>query len=440
MAEEMEVMDVEQIETGTEGEVEQQEGAEQKETQQEDPYSSKASREYSQWLKSLRESGDPQAQKFARLAKNNHGEMFALRQLDKDGINGVREKYALLDSIIHHDPERGELKGQEAIAALQDSVREYAEIDELLASGDPRALDSLGEDFNGGLAKLTPAILDRVATADPEAYVAAVLPHFVKALAESDLVSNFNGLVDVLNEVPPTWLTAEQKTAWQADQQRKVIALAGNMGKWLNAQAAKAGELSKSEQGKQGTRKVDPLSQREAEFNKREQEAHWSTNIAPKLDKHAGVKFAELFRPYAKRLNLDVPTTNALKMEFSRRVAGEAAKDKNYIRQIGRYRAMSNPDPSTVFNFAKVQFDKNAKIVMDALVNERYKPFLNGKPRVATQTNGNGKSAPPPPAKGIQYVTTRPAEGTYDPKARTLDQIHAKIFPLKNGKIVQVRA
>jgi hypothetical protein len=434
---EMEVMDVDQVDSGSEEVVEQESGAEQQETQQDDPYSSKASREYSQWLKSLRESGDPQAQKFARLAKNNHGEMFALRQLDKDGINGVREKYALLDSVIHNDPERGELKGQEAIAALQDTVREYAEIDELLASGDPRALDSLGEDFNSGLAKLAPAILDRVAGADPEAYAAAVLPHFVKALASSDLVANFNGLVDVLNEAPPTWLTAEQKTAWAADQQRKIITLAGNMGKWLNAQAEKAGKLPQGgDQGRQPTRKPDALSQREADFNKREQEAHWTTNIAPKLDQHAGMKFAELFRPFAKRLNLDVPTTNALKMEFSRRVAAEAAKDKNYIGQIGRYRAMRNPDPATVLNFAKVNFDKNAKTVMEALVNERYKPFLNGKPRVAVPTNGNGKGAPPP-AKGVQIVTTKPANIDY--KRTTVDMIHAKKYWTLDGKLVQVR-
>ena len=90
------VMDVEQVESDAGNQVEQQDGAEQNEggegqrTERDDPYSSKASREYSQWLKGLRDSGDPQAAKFARLAKDNHGEMFALRQLEKQGLNGVR--------------------------------------------------------------------------------------------------------------------------------------------------------------------------------------------------------------------------------------------------------------------------------------------------------------------------------------------------------------
>lgn len=442
------VEEFEQVESDAGNQVEQQDGAEHVEggegqrTESEDPYSSKASREYSQWLKGLRDSGDPQAAKFARLAKDNHGQMFALRQLEKQGLEGVREKYAILDSVIHSDPERGELHGAEAIAALQDSVREMAEVDELLAAGDPKALDSLGEDFNEGLAKLAPSILDRVRESDPEAYAAAVLPHFVQALASSELVSNFNGLVDVLNQAPPAWLTEEQKTAWAADQQQKVIALAGNMGKWLNAQAANAAKLAKPGEGgdKSGARRAtgkDSLSDREAQFNQREQEAHWNTNIAPKLDQHASTKFSELFRPYAKRLNLDAPTANALKMEFSKRVAQTAAKDPAYIGQIKRYRGMRNPDPATVLNFTKVNFDKHARTVMESLVNERYKPFLTGRPRTAEPSSTAGRGAPPP-AKGVQIVTQKPANIDY--KRTTVDMIHEKTYWTTDGKKVQVRA
>ena len=442
------VEEVEQVESDAENQVEQQDGAEQNEggkgqrAEQDDPYSSKASREYSQWLKGLRDSGDPQSAKFARLAKDNHGQMFALRQLEKQGLEGVREKYAILDSVIHSDPERGELHGAEAIAALQDSVREMAEVDELLAAGDPKALEALGADFNEGLAKLAPSILDRVRESDPEAYAAAVLPHFVQALASSELVSNFNGLVDVLNQAPPAWLTAEQKTAWAADQQQKVIALAGNMGKWLNAQAANAAKLAKPGEGgdKSGARRAtgkDSLSDREAQFNQREQEAHWNTNIAPKLDQHAALKFSELFRPYAKRLNLDAPTANALKMEFSKRVAQTAAKDPAYIGQIKRYRGMRNPDPANVLNFTHVNFDKHARTVMESLVNERYKPFLTGRPRTAETSSTAGRGAPPP-AKGVQIVTQKPANIDY--KRTTVDMIHAKTYWTTDGKRVQVRA
>ena len=414
-------------------------GASSADRTEEDPYSSKASREYSQWLKGLRESGDPNAEKFARLAKNNHGSMFALHQLDPKGIEGVRERYALLDSVIHNDPERGELKGAEAIAALQDSVREIGEIDARIVAGDAEALNSFDDEMKAGIVKMTPAILDMAKTMDPEGYASAVLPHFVEALKSSDLVSSYNAMVDVLEEKPPSWLTEQQKQAWQADQQRKVVSLAANMGAWLNAQARKAAELPTGKnvpRGTNGQPPKDSLSEREAKFNEREQEAHWNTNISPKLDQHASAEFQKLFAPYAKRLNLDAPTANALKMEFSKRVASAAAKDANYMGQIKRYRAMRNPDPGTVLNFAKVNFDKHAKTVMESLVNERYKPFLNAKTRGAAPTNGSS----PAPAKGIQMVTVRPKDSDIDHRNRTLDQIHKKIFPLRNGKVVQLQA
>ena len=442
------VEEVEQVESGTGNQEEQQvgeehgEGGEGQRTEQDDPYSSKASREYSQWLKSLRDSGDPQAAKFARLAKDNHGQMFALRQLEKQGLEGVREKYAILDSVIHNDPERGELHGAEAIAALQDSVREMTEVDELLAAGDPKALEALGDDFNDGLAKLAPSILDRVRESNPEAYKEALTPHLVDMMTNTGVIPSLSLLVDVLNEKPPSWLPEEKKEEWIQDKFARIGANVNRIVDIWNTLHQKSSQSAKLGDGvdKSGAHRAtgrDALSDREAQFNQREQEAHWNTNIAPKLDQHASTKFSELFRPYAKRLNLDAPTANALKMEFSRRVAQAAAKDPAYIGQIKRYRGMRNPDPSTVLNFAKVNFDKHAKTVMDALVNERYKPFLTGKPRTSLVQSGAGKGAPPP-AKGVQIVTQKPANIDY--KRTTLDMIHAKTYWTMDGKRVQVRA
>jgi hypothetical protein len=433
------VMDVEQVESGS-GEVEQQGSETQHEgaggAAEYDPFESKAARELSQWLKGIRDA-DPSNAKHARALKDIFGQQFAFKKEFQGGLDEARGIKALVDSVIHQGADGQELKGAEAIAALQDSVREYAEIDELLARGDPKALESLGEDFNEGLAKLAPAILDRIAQSDPDAYAAAVLPHFVKALAGSELVSNFNGMVDVLNETAPNWLTEAQKTAWAADQQRKVVALAGNMGKWLNAQAAKAGELPKSAGRQNGSGK--PPVDREAQQTQREQDYHWNTNISPKLDSHAAQSFAQLFAPYAKRLHLDAPTTNALKMEFSKRVAGQAAKDQAYMGQLKRYRGMRNPDPGTVLNFAKVNFDKHAKTVMDALVNERYKPFLSGKPRTVAP-GGNGSKSAAPPAPGWRVSTVRPADSEIDFKhADFVNLRHLNKYPLKKGGGVIVR-
>jgi hypothetical protein len=441
MAEDGAVMEVD-LGSGAEsgGEV-----VEQQETQQSDgaqetesPFSPKTSREFSQWLKGLRETS-PETAKFVRMAKDAYSRQYALSQIDPKGIDGVRERYSVLDSVIHTDPERGELKGADAIAALQDTAREVAQFDEMLASGDPKALEAFGEDFNEGLAKLAPTILDRVKASNPEAYADAVLPHFVEALASSSLVQNYNAMVDVLNEQMPAWLPDDKKQAWADDRLKRITAMAGGMGSWLNTQADKAGKLAQGvKAGQAGGKGVDKQAQREQEFNKREQEQHWNTNITPQVDRHAGVKFQELFRPFDKRLHLDGATTTALRMEFSKRVAAEAAKDKNYSAQIGRYRGQRNPDPATIVNYAKVQFDKHAKTVMDTLINERYKPFLSGKSQQQTQTTATQqRQAPVTP--GVTLVSVKPAMNDIDHKNTPVDWIHQRKYRLTNGKVVQVR-
>jgi hypothetical protein len=415
-------------ETGESGEISESTPAVAEAT--EDAYSPKAAREYSQWLKGLKEAS-PDNAKFVRMAKDAFSHNFALNQMDKKGLDGVRERYALLDSVIHNDPERGELKGTEAIAAIQDTLREYADIDERIARGDATAIDAFDDAMKAGIVKMAPAILDMARQTDHEVYAAAVLPHFVEQLKSSDLVRNYNGLVDVLNEQMPNWLPEDKKQAWQADKMQRVLGLAGGMGNWLNAQADKVKGFTPGEAKLNGKSAFD---QREQQFNQREQDHHWNTNIGPKLDAHASTRFTELFRPFATRLKLDIPTTNALKMEFSKRVSGEVAKDKGYMDQLKRYRAMKNPDPATVTNFGKVNFDKHAKTTLEALVKERYNPFLSGKPGPKP---GSTPSKGPSPSIGVQTVSVRPAEGTYDPRGRTEDDIYKDIFRLKNGKVVR---
>lgn len=437
------VLEVEQVDAGIGGEstevIEQPEGGRQATETPEDPFQSKSARELSQWLKSKRDSGDPLDAKYARTLKYVFGQQYAFHKDFPEGIDSVREMKTLVDSVIHTDSERGELRGPEAIAALQDTVRDLAEIDQKIASGDVTALDSFDDSMKAGIVKMAPAILDMAKQMDPEGYASAVLPHFVQALAQSDLVKSFNSLVDVLNEAPPSWLTPDQKTHWTNDRLQRVTQHAGGMGSWFNAQAEKAKGTPALQNGQRPGVKTDSLSERETQFNQREQNHHWNTNISPKLDEHAATSFQKLFQPFAKRLHLDQGTTKALQMEFSKRVAGQAVKDKAYVDQLKRYRGMKNPDPGTVLNFAKVHFDKNAKTVMESLVNERYKPFLNGSKR--TETPAAKPGAQPAPSVGVQTVTVRPANDQIDFKhPKFIEMRHQNKFPLRNGKVVQLRA
>lgn len=412
-------------------------GSEQPAQEQESEYGPKSSREYSQWLKGLRDETNPEnpANKFAKLSRENHARLFQLNGIEPRGIDGVREKYAALEGL-----EFGETKGFEALGQMQDRIREYADTDEKLAQGDPSVLEAFGDDFNEGLAKLAPHILDRIEASNPEAYSAAVFPHLMKALMGSELVPAFNKAIDVLNEQPPRWMTPDQKTAWTEDKMARVYQSMGTAAQWFGAQQKKLEGTPNVPRGTNGaSRQGTQTPDKEAVFRKEQQEHHWNTNISPQLDKHAESSFKSLFAPFDKRLRLPEETKKSLMNDFSKRVSAKAMKNPVYTSQITRYRSQNNPNPSAVVNLAKVEFDKHAKTVLQALIDERYKPFLNGRQQTQAQPAAQiGKKGPVAP--NIQFVSVRPAESEINHKARTLDQIHEKIFPLKNGKVVQVRA
>lgn len=411
-------------------------GEHQEEQQTDDPYAPKGSREYSQWLKAQQErlGDDPNSKKFLRLSKDNHARLYQLQQLEPRGIDGIRERYAAVDSVVH-----GELKGVEAINALQDELRGVQEIDGRLLAGDATALRDLGEDFTTkSLPQLAGPILDMVRENNPEAYSKAVLPHFVDALKSSDLVRDFNGMIDVLNQVPPAYLTADQKQAWAADQLKNIMGLAGNMGKWLNAQATKAGELPKPgvQTTKPGQTDLSPEQKELEERRKGDETAHWQQNITPKLDAHADKRFDELMRPFDKRLRLSKEARADLKQAVVQGVTAKAKANKGYVDQIGRYHATKKADPATVVNYAKVEFDKHAETTLKALVTQRYGSFLNGKP-----ANGALKPVPGsktgPVAPGVQIVSVKPKN--IDFKATPLGWLHEKKYKTTDGKVVQWR-
>ena len=81
-------------------------------------------------------------------------------------------------------------------------------------------------------------------------------------------------------------------------------------------------------------------------------------------------------------------------------------------------------------------FDKHAKTVIDALVNQRYKPFLTGGQRTqaAAPVAGQKKG---PVAPNVQIVTQKPSN--IDHKNTPLDWIHQKKYRTTDGKIVQLQ-
>lgn len=393
-----------------------------------DPYTTRGGREHRAAMRAMA-AAHPEYAKFLNEEKSNYARMFALMQLEPKGIDGVRERYALLDSLSH-----GETKGPEAVTAMQERLASIDEVDQAFLNGDVKALEAFDESFNPGLAKLAGPILDRVRQSDPNAYTAAILPHVVESLKSSELVQNFNGMVDKLNEQPPTWLTPDQKQQWAAEKMKSVIGFVGGMGNWLNSTQEKAGSLSEVKPGQE----QDKFQQERQQFEQEKQQQHWDTSIKPVTVAHENAKFEELLKPYNLRLKLDAGAKADLQQSFKAALNRAGTSDAEYQRQMKIYRAQKNPDATAVTNFVKNAINKHSKTVMEGLIKARYSSFLNGK-TAQPQTKPGGQQAPPV-APNIEIRSVKPPMHEIDHRNTTVEQLAQKIYRLTNGKLIQVRA
>jgi hypothetical protein len=405
-------------------------------TEEADPYTPKESKAYVDYLKSLRDSGDPQAAKYARLAKDNHSHMYQLKQLEPSGLNGVKEKYALLDSVTH-----GELKGVEAIGAIQDQLATVAAFDERVTQGDLGALDDLSEEMQQGVMKMVPGLLDRMAEQAPEEYGKAILPHLYNSLISSPLASHFNGLIDALQEKPPSWLPEDRKPAWAADQMQRITGRVSSMYQWFETQRKAVEDAKQPQSVPRGTNGAAKQPTEADKANQELQQAHWTTKIQPGLDKHAESRFSELFRPYSQRLKLDQNASADLKQAFTQGVVRKAMANPVYKSQIERYHGQRNPDPATVVNLAKVEFDKHAKSVLESLVKQRYNSFLNGKGKPTPPAGQNGAAKPAGPVGVKEFVVSvRPQDSDINFKHPDFPAMRAQgKFPLRDGRVAVLR-
>lgn len=407
----------------------------QGEEQQQQPDPKQADREYSTWLKTLKEDGD--AGKYYRRIKDDHGRLQALGKLDPKGIDGVRERYAALDGVAY-----GDKKGLDAISSMQSSLAEAQSTLDAIASGD---VEALNEDQAAGIIRMVPAILDHLAEADSDTYTAALLPHFVEALKNSELVQNFNGLVDALQEKPPAWLKPEQRAEWTNDRLNRVMSHVGNMGQWFKAQDERVKGLSNGQSGQRG--RFEGQQQETRQQGETANPQFWKDSVYPETNAHAEAVFDKELRPWAEKLakagfRLSDAKKTALAGEFVRGVISEALKDQNYKTQMGRYNRQRMPDGASVISTFKGEFNKHAARVLEALVRRDYGQILDKRTAARTNGNGNGqhKSATPIiPQKGVKIVSVRPRKQDIDHPRTPLDWEYQNKYVLKDGSVVQFR-
>lgn len=390
------------------------EGQQEQGQQEEKIDGRRGSKEFREALKAW--EATPEGAKHAKQARADHFRVQELGTIEPGGVTAIREKYALLESV----------GGPAAITQMQERIAEVDQTDALIASGDPKGLESLGPDFDPGLAKLMPTILERVMRANPEAYSNALLPHLMNGLVSSPMVGDLNSMIDVL-------------TAPHLDEKAKIQAITqalGRIGQWFEQNEKKAGQLKTApvDKGRQ------ELDQQRAEFEQQQQTAHWNNNIGPQVASFETQKLNELFAPYDKRLGLDAEAKKDLFDTFKSKMKAAGQADQAYMKQMALYRKQKNPDPAVVANFVKAAINRHAKNVVEGAVKARYGKFLGTGVKKATATTQTGARAATGGAGAAAVVVSAKPDPEDVDYRKTSEQDQWKgLYTLKSGKRVQYR-
>jgi hypothetical protein len=360
----------------------------------------------------------PEGAKFAKQVRADYYATQQLKQMEPGGLPAIREKYALIESV----------GGAEGLTTLQERVQQTDATDAALAAGDPKALEALGPDFDPGLAKLMPSILDRIMKADPEAYSAALLPHLMGGLMNSPMVGDLDRMIDVLD-------------APHLDEKGKIAAitkLLGNIGQWFKANEDRAGKLKTAGSDKG----AGDIAEQRAQLDRETQTAHWDNKIAPRVTTYERTKLEDLFKPYAAKLKLDPAAKADLFDTFKARMKAAGEADPAYMKQMKIYRGQKNPDPATVANFVKSAINRHGKAVVDGVVKARYGRFIGGGAKPGVQQAGakTGAAAGARGAAGtgaVTVVSVKPNPEEIDYRKTSEEDQWKKIYTLKDGRKVK---
>lgn len=142
-------------------------------------------------LKWLRENGQEHSERAAEIERYL-GENKSYKTVYPT-VKEARETKLAIDAI----------GGVAKIAELQHSVAHMAEVDSMLEAGDPKVLDEIFQLAPKGIAKLAPAILDRLAESNPQAYISAVAPHALGFMDAQGLTDAIDAMVQSFNAGKP---------------------------------------------------------------------------------------------------------------------------------------------------------------------------------------------------------------------------------------------
>ena len=93
--------------------------------------------------------------------------------------------------------------GREKLAELQTYATSMREVDDMLEAGDPRVVDKILETGAKGIAKVLPALLEKLAQTDPQGISAAIRPQVTGFLDSEGLPDAIDAMVAAFNAGKP---------------------------------------------------------------------------------------------------------------------------------------------------------------------------------------------------------------------------------------------
>jgi hypothetical protein len=358
--------------------------------------------EWSKALKELRELYPDRADMLTKL-RDTYGRYGALTELAPKGLEDVRQWKTTLDAV----------GGPEAAAELMQRAATMDQVDERIANADYTVISELPENLQKGFYQMLPDALTDLQTRDPQAFEAAVAPHFQAALAGTGMGDHLKKMYAAAGDNEPLKELIKQ----QYD--------------WFQQQTQGAGKMPG------GTKSADPqVARLQAELETRRQadDASFVGGITNATNEYVGKAFDKEAAVYLKQLNLTDVQKSDLMESFNAKLVDKLGNDAAFNAQLKAYKSLKNRNPDTINTYIRSKVDESSKSIIDGLVTARY----GGMKRKATPITEGTKTTD----NGATRVAQAPDQSQWDMATMDAigyaDTVKKGLFYLQGGRTVQL--
>jgi hypothetical protein len=358
--------------------------------------------EWSKALKELRELYPDRADMLTKL-RDTYGRYGALTEIAPKGLEDVKAWKTTIDAV----------GGPEAAAELMQRAATMDQVDERIANADFTVISELPENLQKGFYQMLPDALSDLQTKDPQAFEAAVAPHFKAALAETGMGDHLKKMYTAAGDNEPLKELIKQQYEWFQQQTQ-------GAGKMPGGQKTVSPE-------------VQSLRDQVAANNKEKDDAFVSA-VTESTNKYVSEAFTKEAAVYLKQLSLTDAQKSDLMESFNAKLVDKLGSDAAFQKQLAAYKSLKSRNPETISNYIRGKVDENAKAIIDGLVTARYGGMRQKTAPASTGTKTTDN--------GATRVAQAPDQSQWDMakmEALGYEQTVKKgVFHLQGGRTVQL--